>query len=450
MNWKELYKQKLTSPEQAAAMIKNHSEVWAGVAAGMPLQLVNALVERNETVKDITISQLVDLYPQNKWLQLGRDSNITIDSGYATISRQRVIKGDFTMTPTTFYQLPKTYTDDSLRPMHAAMIMVTPMDRNGYFCLGLGADTTIPIARNAAMRRRAGDDRFMVLAQVNPRVPRTYGDNFLHITDIDAIIEGDQELAVLPENEIPDDVEQTIGNYCAEFVKDGATIQLGIGSIPNAIAQAFLDSGVHDLGIHSEMACDTMRDLWEAGVVTNKMKTLLPHRAVFTFAMGTQKLYDWINDNRGVEFYPVDFVNNPFVIGRNDRLVSINACLEVDLTGQVASESIGWKQYTHPGGQLDFVEGAFLSRGGVSIIATQSTATPHNGGGKRVSKIVPSIAAGGIVTTPRSSVHYVITEYGVAKIKGQSVRQRVNNLIAIAHPDFRDELRFTARQRQLI
>lgn len=449
MNWDEMYRRKLTTPDQAAAMVKNHSEVWAGVGAGTPVALVNALVDREEKVEDITINQLVDLYPQIKWENLNRDSNIIIDNGYAVSSRQKVIAGDFTMTPTTFYQLPQTYTDEDLRPMHAALLLATPMDENGYFCLGLGADTTLPIARNSARRRRAGDDRYMVIVQVNERVPWTNGDNFIHISDVDAVVEMDQELAVLPDGGPPDKVEKMIGNYCAEFVQDGSTIQLGIGSIPNAAAQAFLYNGVQDLGIHSEMACDTMRDMWEAGVVTNKRKTLLPHRSVFTLAMGTQKLYDWISNNRGVEFYPVDFVNNPFVIAKNDRMVSINACLEVDLTGQTASESVGWKQYTHPGGQLDFVEGASLSREGVSIIATQSTATPR-GSGKRISKIVPNISVGGIVTTPRACAHYIVTEYGVAKIKGQSVRQRVKNLIAIAHPDFRDELRFVARQRQLI
>ena len=166
--------------------------------------------------------------------------------------------------------------------------------------------------------------------------------------------------------------------------------------------------------------------------------------------MGSQQLYDWIDDNPGVEFHSVDFVNDPYIIGKNDNLVSINACLEVDLTGQICSESMGWKQYTHPGGQLDFVEGAFRSRGGVSIIATQSTATPSKGEGQRISKIVPNIALGGIITTPRSCADYVITEYGVAQIKGQSIRQRVKNIIAVAHPDYRDELEFEARRRNLL
>ncbi|MEA1962397.1 MAG: acetyl-CoA hydrolase/transferase C-terminal domain-containing protein [Bacillota bacterium] len=449
MNYTEIYQQKLCSADAAAAKIKNHSDVWAGIAVPMPLSLVNALVDRDNEVEDITINNVVDLYPENKWYKLGQHSNIQIDCGYPIISRDKVISGEFTLTPNRFHELPRIYTDEKIRPMHAAMVMVAPMDRHGYFCLGLGADATLPIALNAAQKHRYGDDRYMVLAQVNPQVPRSRGHNCIHITDIDAIVEAEQDLATLPEKE-PGKVEMKIGEYCCELVKDGATIQLGIGGIPNGVAQAFLHANLHDLGIHSEMACDTMKDLWEAGVVTNRRKTFLPHKSIFTFAMGSQKLYDWIDDNPGIEFYPVDFVNNPHIIGKNDNMVSINACLEVDLSGQICSESIGWKQYTHPGGQLDFVDGAFQSKDGISIIATQSTAMPSASEGKLISKIVPNIRSGGIITTPRSCADYLVTEWGIAHIKGQSIRRRVQNIIRVAHPDFRDELTFEARRRNLL
>lgn len=449
VNYSEVYKQKLCSAAEAAALIKDHSDVWAGIAVSLPVALVNALVEREPDVKDITINHIVDIYPQLNWRRLGRENNIRVDCGYPTTCRDLVIAGDFTLTPNRFAELPKIYTDPRIRPMQVAMIMVTPMDRHGYFCLGLGADASLPIALNAARQRRQGDERYMVLAQVNTRVPRSRGHNYLHISDIDAIVEAEQELAVLPETR-PGEVEMRIGEYCAEFVRDGATIQLGIGDIPNAVAQAFLRADLHDLGIHSEMACDTMKDLWDAGVVTNRRKTFMPYKSIFTFAMGSQKLYQWIDDNPGIEFYPVDFVNNPHNIGKNDNLVSINACLQVDLTGQICSESIGYKQYTHPGGQLDFVDGAFQSRGGISIIATQSTASPSASPGQLISKIVPNISPGGIVTTPRSCADYVITEWGIAQIKGQSIRRRVQNIIQVAHPDFRDELGFEARRRNLI
>ncbi len=449
MDLKEIYSRKLMSPEEAAKLVKNGSEVWAGIAVPIPLALVNALLAREDEVEDITINIVVDLYNQVKWRNQNRNSNITIDCGYPTVSRDKVQCGDFTLTPARFWELPKVYTDPRIRPMNVAMLLVTPMDKHGYFCLGLGADGTLPIARNVARRRREGDDSAKVLVQVNSKVPRSRGENYIHISEVDAIVEQDQELACIPDGVIGEE-EMTIGRYCAEFVKDGSTIQLGIGSIPNAVAKVFLESGVQDLGIHSEMACDTMRDLAQAGIVTNRKKSFLPYKSIFTFAMGSQKLYDWIDDNPGVEFRAVDFVNDPYIVGKNDNMVSINACLEIDLTGQICSESMGWKQYTHPGGQLDFVEGAFRSKGGVSIIATQATATPSSGGGKRISKIVPNIAPGGIITTPRSCADYVITEFGVAHIKAQSIRQRVKNVIAIAHPDYRDELEFEARRRNLI
>lgn len=450
MDLKEMYKKRLMSAEQAVKMVKNNTEVWIGIAVPVPLALVDALVAREPEVENISINHIVDIHPQNTWRKLGRETNIRVDCGYPSVSRELVVSGEFTMTPNRFCELPKIYTDENFRPMHVAMVLVTPMDKHGYFCLGVGADATLAIAKNAAKKRREGDDRYMVLAQVNNQVPRSRGMNYLHISEITALVEQDQDLAVLPDTPPMTPEEELIGRYCAEFVKDGSTIQLGIGSIPNAVAQAFLDTHVQDLGVHSEMACDTMINLWEAEIITNRRKTFMPYRSIFTFAMGTRKLYDWIDDNPGVEFYPVDFVNNPHNIGKNDNLVSINACLQVDLTGQICSESMGYKQYTHPGGQLDFVDGAFQSKGGVSIIATTSTATPRSSGGQMISKIAPQITPGGIITTPRSCADYVITEYGTAKIKGQSVRQRVRNIISVAHPDFRDELEFEAKRRNLI
>lgn len=450
MDLKEMYKKRLMSAEQAVKMVKNNTEVWIGIAVPVPLALVDALVAREPEVENISINHIVDIHPQNTWRKLGRETNIRVDCGYPSVSRELVVSGEFTMTPNRFCELPKIYTDENFRPMHVAMVLVTPMDKHGYFCLGVGADATLAIAKNAAKKRREGDDRYMVLAQVNNQVPRSRGMNYLHISEITALVEQDQDLAVLPDTPPMTPEEELIGRYCAEFVKDGSTIQLGIGSIPNAVAQAFLDTHVQDLGVHSEMACDTMINLWEAEIITNRRKTFMPYRSIFTFAMGTRKLYDWIDDNPGVEFYPVDFVNNPHNIGKNDNLISINACLQVDLTGQICSESMGYKQYTHPGGQLDFVDGAFQSKGGVSIIATTSTATPRSSGGQMISKIAPQITPGGIITTPRSCADYVITEYGTAKIKGQSVRQRVRNIISVAHPDFRDELEFEARRRNLI
>jgi acyl-CoA hydrolase len=261
---------------------------------------------------------------------------------------------------------------------------------------------------------------------------------------VDAIVEAEQQLVALPEIP-PNAKEQIIGQYCAELIKDGATIQLGIGGIPNAAAQALIDK--KDLGVHSEMACDTMRMLWEQGVITNRKKTLYPDRCVFTFAMGSQKLYDWIDDNQAIVFRNVEWVNDPYVIGLNDNLISINGALEVDLTGQACAESLGHLQHTHPGGQLDFVNGAFRSKGGRSILAFESVANSPEG---PVSRITWQLKPGAIVTTPRHDIDCVITEYGVANLKASSVKDRAKRLIAIAHPDYRDELTFHAKKLHLL
>jgi acyl-CoA hydrolase len=229
------------------------------------------------------------------------------------------------------------------------------------------------------------------------------------------------------------------------MVPDEATIQLGIGGIPNAVAVCLEDK--KDLGVHSEMACDNMRVLWEKGVITNRKKNFMPDKCIFTFAMGSQKLYDWIDDNPGVEFRHVSWVNDPYIIGLNDNLISINAAIEVDLTGQACSESIGHKQYTHPGGQLDFVNGSYRSKGGKSILAFESVANSPDG---PVSRITWQLKPGAIVTTPRTDIDYVVTEYGVASLKAQSARTRAKRLIAIAHPDYRDELTFHARQLNIL
>lgn len=250
MDLKEMYKERLMSAEQAVKMVKNNTEVWIGIAVPVPLALVDALVAREPEVENISINHIVDIHPQNTWRKLGRETNIRVDCGYPSVSRELVVSGEFTMTPNRFCELPKIYTDENFRPMHVAMVLVTPMDKHGYFCLGVGADATLAIAKNAAKKRREGDDRYMVLAQVNNQVPRSRGMNYLHISEITALVEQDQDLAVLPDTPPMTPEEELIGRYCAEFVKDGSTIQLGIGSIPNAVAQAFLDTHVQDLGVH--------------------------------------------------------------------------------------------------------------------------------------------------------------------------------------------------------
>ncbi|NLB53157.1 MAG: acetyl-CoA hydrolase/transferase family protein [Syntrophomonadaceae bacterium] len=431
MDLKEEYRKKLMTADEAVKLIPDHSMVVTNVAVGHPVALVNALVKRQYEIQDVELFYVVDVYDTDiKNIQ--PDSGLRVDLGYPILHRKDVQQGKFYHTPIRFADAGKGWRE--LRKVTATMHLVAPMDKHGYFCMGLGADYGLPAMRTAEK----------ILVQVSSTVPRSHGENFVHISQVDAIVEAEQQLVALPEIP-PNAKEQIIGQYCAELIKDGATIQLGIGGIPNAAAQALIDK--KDLGVHSEMACDTMRMLWEQGVITNRKKTLYPDRCVFTFAMGSQKLYDWIDDNQSIVFRNVEWVNDPYVIGLNDNLISINGALEVDLTGQACSESLGHLQHTHPGGQLDFVNGAFRSKGGRSILAFESVANTPEG---PVSRITWQLKPGAIVTTPRHDIDCVITEYGVANLKAYSIRERAKRLIAVAHPDSRDELAFHARKLHIL
>jgi acyl-CoA hydrolase len=430
VDFSEEYKRKLMTADEAVALIPDGAMAVCNVAVGHPVALANALVRRRHQIKDMDFFFVVDLYKTDIDL-IEPDCGLRVDLGYPIIHRKDVQEGKFSYSPIRFFDAGKVFAQR--RRVGATMHLVAPMDKNGYFCMGVGADYGLAASQLAEK----------VIVQVSSTVPRSHGENFVHISRVDAIVEAEQPLAALPE--VPPNANETlIGQFCAELVDDGSTIQLGIGGIPNAAAVALEHK--KDLGVHSEMAADTIRVLWEKGVVNNRRKNFMRDRCIFTFAMGSQKLYDWLDDNPGVEFRDVTFVNDPYIIGQNDNMVSINAALEVDLTGQAASESIGPRQYSHPGGQLDFVEGAWRSRGGKSILAFESVTQTSQG---PISRISPLLNTGAVVTTPRHEVDYVVTEYGIACVKGMSIRERAKSLIAIAHPDFRDSLTFEARQLHL-
>ena len=431
MDYKGEYQQKLMSADEAVRLIPNHSLLVTNVAVGHPVALVNALVKRQDQIEDVELFYVVDLYDTDI-KNIYPESGLRVDLGYPIIHRRDLQQGKFYHSPIRFFDAAKAWRE--IRKVTTTMHLVSPMDEHGYFCMGLGADYGLPALRTAEK----------VLVQVSSTVPRSHGENFVHISQVDAIVEAEQQLFQMPD--IPPNAnEQIIGQYCAEFIQNGATIQLGIGGIPNAAATALVDK--KDLGVHSEMACDTMLKLWEQGVITNRKKTLMPDRCVFTFAMGSQKLYDWIHENPGIVFRSVDWVNDPYVIGQNDNLISINGALEVDLTGQACSESIGHLQHTHPGGQLDFVNGANRSKGGRSILAFESMANTSEG---PISRITWQLKPGAVVTTPRHDIDCVVTEYGVANLKARSIKERARQLIAIAHPDCRDELSFQAKKLYLL
>ena len=332
--------------------------------------------------------------------------------------------------PSFYYQIPRSI-DEFVKP-DVFYAMVSPMDEHGYFSFGTSISNAITM-KKAAKR---------IYLEVNPNMPRTHGNSFIHITEADALCHVNNILPELKSSYISKN-EMIIGNYIAELVPNGAVIQLGIGGIPNAAAHALSDKS--DLGIHSELFTESMVDLLEQGVVTNRRKNIHEGKSIATFALGTKKMYEYLNDNVGIEFYPVDYVNNPNVIGMNDNLISINSCIEVDLFGQVCAETLGTKHYSGVGGQVDFVRGACLSKGGKSIIAIESTAKKGT-----TSKIKPILTPGSVVTTSRNEVDYIVTEYGAARLKGKTIGERAKALISIAHPDFREMLKFEAKKMNLI
>lgn len=427
MNFTEIYKQKLTTADEAVKCIQDGWNVVVPVAVGQPPTLISALARRRHHLQNVEYTSIVDVYP-TEMASVGKNDGILLDYSYCLVARAGVQSGLYTYTPGRLSEVPRY--PDSGRYFHAVMLQVTPMDDKGFFSMGLSCDHALPFAKKA----------IKVLVQVNENMPRTFGRNFLHIDEIDAIVEDTVPLPSLPSLP-PNENEKLIGQYIAEMVEDGSCMQLGIGGIPNAAALALETK--KDLGVHTEMVTDSMRVLWEKGVITNRRKNFNPDIMIATFALGSAELYRWLDNNPAVHFYPTDWVNNAENVGRNDKMIAVNSALQVDLSGQVNAESIGPKQYTHAGGQQDYIMGSFLSRKGKGIIAMESVAMTREG---PVSKIVPHLTYGSFVSTGRGDVQYVVTEYGVATLKGMHLRKRVKELINIAHPDFREELRFAAEK----
>jgi 4-hydroxybutyrate CoA-transferase len=336
-------------------------------------------------------------------------------------SREATARDRADYTPCYFHEFPRLFRENL--PLDAALVQVTRPDAQGYCSFGVSCDYTRPAALQARI----------VIAEANDRMPFIGGDNLIHVSQLHHIVETSNPIIELPPPAIGA-TERLIGDHCAGLIEDGSTLQLGIGAIPDAVLMFLKDK--KDLGIHSEMFSDGLIDLVNLGVVNGSRKTLHKGELVSTFLMGSQRLYDFADHNDQVKLYPVDYVNDPTVIMKNFRMVSVNSCLEIDLMGQVASETIGLKQFSGTGGQVDFIRGVSMAQGGRSIIAVPSTAS----GGKR-SRIMPFLAQGAAVTTTRTDVDFVVTEYGVAHLKGRTLRQRAQSLIAIAHPGFRDGLR---------
>lgn len=427
MTWRTWYKEHLFTPAQAVQQIKSGQRVVVAHACGEPSIILDALVANAAQYENVEIIHMVAM-GKAAYCQPQYDKNFHHNAFFLGGStRAAAAEGRVDFTPVYFSEIPGLLRED-LRP-NVTLLQCSPPDAHGYVSLGVSVDYTKPAAE-------ASD---LVIAQVNQNMPRTLGDSFLHVTQIGCLVEADTPVIELAPPKIGD-VERAIGENVASLVRDGDTLQLGIGAIPDAVLLFLKEK--NDLGIHTEMFSDGVVELVEAGVITNKAKTLHRGQSVATFLMGTRRLYDYVNNNPAVAMYPVDYVNDPYVIGQNDNLISINSCVQVDIMGQVVSTSAGLRQISGVGGQVDFVRGANLSKGGRAIMAMPST----TGKGK-ISKIVPFLDQGSAVTTTRNEVNYVITEYGIAKLKGKSLRQRAEALIRIAHPDFRDELTAEFRRR---
>jgi 4-hydroxybutyrate CoA-transferase len=431
MHWKEEYQKRLTTAENAVKAIKPGNRIVVGHAYGQPQHLVNAMVANKDAYENVEIVHMVSLSPAPYCGQEMRNHFIHNSFFVGVNSREAVNNGRAKYTPCFFSEIPRLFKEGIL-PINATLCQLSPPDNEGYCSFGISVDYTKPAAEASKI----------VIAQINKQMPRTWGDASIHVSKLDYIVEYNEPLLELGHEKtgsIKTDQEQyvakvtaemDIGRYCAELIDDGACLQLGIGAIPDAVLP-FLEEK-KDLGIHTEMFSDGAIDLINAGVINGARKNINRGKLVASFLMGTKKLYDFVNDNPLVEMHPVNYTNDPYIIGQNDKVVSINSCLQVDLFGQVASDTIGPLQFSGVGGQVDFIRGAARSKGGKSILAFPSTA-----GGGKFSRIVPRLDPGAVVTTSRCDVHYVVTEYGIANLRGKSVKERAEQLIAIAHPDFR-------------
>lgn len=425
-DWKRWYNERIMTAEEAVTHIQNGDRVVVAHLIGAPQPIVDAMVKNYQSYKNVEITSMLTSdgqpYADEKYkdhfhmtpMFTGKETSKAVAKGYA----------DF--IPTHFSEVP--YVLRNINRPDVALIQVSPVDENGYVSLGLTSDYTIVAAREART----------VIAEVNAQCPRVFGDTLLHVSEIECFVETDRSIVHIPPTPITE-VEKSIGSYCAELIKDGDCLQLGLGAIPDAVLSFMYEK--KELGIHSEIIGDGVKNLCEAGIITGSRKELHPGKVVAASLFGSKELLEYANNNPIFELYPVDYTNDVRIIAQHSNMISINSCVEIDLTGQICSEAIGMRQISGIGGQVDFVRGAKMSEGGKSIIACYSTAK-----GGTVSKIVPTLKPGTPVTTSRTDVDYVITEYGIAHLRGKSLRERAKALIAIAHPDFRNDLKLQYRQ----
>jgi 4-hydroxybutyrate CoA-transferase len=421
MSWEIEYKKKLRTPDEALRCVQSGMRVYIQPGCAEPETLVEALIQRAPYVQDVEIVHMMTMgsapYVAPDMAGHFRHNAVFIGSNV----REAINEGRADYTPVYLSEIEELFESGTM-PIDVALIEVSPPDSHGFCSFGIGVDTTLTAAKVA---------RFVV-AQVNDQMPRTYGDSFIHVNKIHAIVESSRPLCALKRHDVTD-LQIAIARNVAGLIEDGAVIQTGIGGIPDAVLPMLMDR--KDLGVHSELVSDGVIPLIDAGVLNGARKNFKPRKIILGFALGSKRLFEYVDNNPIFEFHPTAYTNDPGLIARNDNMVAINSALQVDLTGQVCSDSIGTYFYSGIGGQVDFLRGASRSKGGKPIIALSSTA--KNG---TISRITPMLAPGAGVVTSRGLIRYVVTEYGVAYLPGQYIRERAKALIEIAHPKFRDEL----------
>jgi 4-hydroxybutyrate CoA-transferase len=432
MNWQQTYQSKLCTADEAVEAIKSHNRVFMTGNCSVPKQLLGALVRRAPQLTEVEIIQVLTFGP-TEYVAPEMQGHIRVNSLFISANvREAVNDGRADFTPVLLSEIPRLMRDPNLLPPDVAMVHCSPPDEHGFCSFGVEVGLTKPAAEAARV----------VIAEVNDRMPRSLGDCFIHVSRLTHIVPVSYPVVEVPLGQ-PGELQKEIGRHIAELIPNGATIQMGIGAIPDAVLLYLHDK--RNLGVHTELFSDGVIDLIDEGVLTNSEKTLHRGKIVAGFALGSQRLYDYMDNNPLFEFHPQDYVNDPFVIAQNARQVAVNSALEIDLTGQVCADSMGTYFYSGVGGQLDFIYGASRSPGGLPIIALASTAKEG-----ALSRIVPTLKLGAGVVTTRNHVHYVVTEFGVAYLYGKTIRQRVQALIGIAAPQFRDELRHFACEQHWI
>ncbi|MBF8248673.1 MAG: 4-hydroxybutyrate CoA-transferase [Bacteroidetes bacterium] len=421
MTWLSLYKSKVVPVEDAVSVVKSGDHIFISGNAATPLLLTNALAARKDELFDVEVNHVL-LLGEDPLAKPGMERHFRHNSLFVgPADREAIADGRSDYVPIHLSEIPDLFTSRTI-PLDVALIHTSQPDEHGFMSFGV----------ECAASKAAAESAKIVVAQVNERMPRTLGDVFIHVSKVDKVVECSEPLQELGETGFSE-IERRIASHIAPLIQDGATLQLGIGGIPDAVLSQL--DGKQDLGIHTEMVSDGVVKALERGIVTNMKKTLHPGKVIATFVLGSQRLYQYVHNNPQFEIHPCNYTNNPFIVAQNANMVAINSAIEVDITGQVCADSIGTKIYSGFGGQVDFIRGAAYSKGGKPIIALPSTT--RNG---KTSRIVPHLNRGAGVVTTRADVHYVVTEYGVAMLHGKNLNQRAEALVEIAHPMFRPDL----------